>query len=201
MGRKRNYMQRKSFIQNVTIIVLAVAIIAMSVGYATYATPVKITGTTTIERASWDIKFANVKKLGTTTIGDALITEPSISDSTNLTFGAKLGLNTKYEFTVDVVNEGTIPAELSTFTLAGTKGSETVLESSSGLTYSNDYLTYTVTYADGTQLKANDELGAGDTATLKVSVAYTQPEDSANLPQTASETYVFTLDMNYIQAE
>ena len=194
-------MQRKSFIQNVTIIVLAVAIIAMSVGYATYATPVNITGTTTIEKASWDIKFSNVKKLGTTTVGDALITEPSISDSTNLTFGVKLGLNTKYEFTVDVVNEGTIAAELSTFTLAGTKGSETVLSSSSGLAYKNDYLTYTVTYADGTQLKAGDELGAGESATLKVSAAYVQPEDSSLLPETNSETYVFTLDMNYSQAE
>ena len=42
-------MQRKSFIQNVTIIVLAVAIIAMSVGYATFSTPLQIKGTTVVE--------------------------------------------------------------------------------------------------------------------------------------------------------
>lgn len=200
MGKEKNYMQRKSFIQNVTIIVLAVAIIAMSVGYATYATPVNITGTTTIERASWDIKFANVKKLGTTNVSDTAITEPSISNSTNLTFGVKLGLNTKYEFTVDVSNGGSIPAELSTFTLAGTKGSETVLSSSSGLAYNNEYLSYTVTYADGSELKAGDELGAGETVTLKVSTSYTQPTNVDDLP-TGSETYIFTLDMNYTQAE
>ena len=112
-------MQRKSFIQNVTIIVLAVAIIAMSVGYATFSTPLQIKGTTVVEGNSWNIKFNNVQKLDTTTVTDTAITGPTLTDTTNLTFGVNLALNTKYEFTVDVVNEGTIDARLSSLVQFG----------------------------------------------------------------------------------
>lgn len=192
-------MQRKSVIQNVTIIVLAVAIIMMSVGYAVYGADLQITGTTTIEKASWDIKFTNIQELSTNTVDSTNVTAPSLTDTTHLTFGVKMALNTTYEFTVDVANEGTIPAELSTFTLTGTKGNDTVLNASSGLSYSSNYLTYVVEYADGTKLTAGDELGAGESVTLKVSVKYTQPTSAEQLP-TANESYLFTLDLAYAQA-
>lgn len=192
-------MQRKSFIQNVTIIVLAVAIILMSVGYAAYSEQLSVEGTTTIERASWDIKFANVKQLSTTTVDATKITGPTLdSAATGLTFGVTLPVNSTYEFTVDVVNNGTFPAELSTYTLSGKKGTETVLNASSGLEYSNDYLDYVVTYSDGSKIAEGDELGAGETKTLKVSVKYTQPDNANQLPST-NESYVFTLDLLYSQ--
>ena len=83
-------MQRKNFIQNVTIIVLAVAIILMSVGYATFSVPLQITGTTTIEKATWGIVFDNVTALdNTTTVPTANITAPSLADTTHLSFGVK----------------------------------------------------------------------------------------------------------------
>lgn len=193
-------MQRKSFIQNVTIIVLAVAIIAMSVGYATFSTPLQIKGTTVVEGNSWNIKFNNVQKLDTTTVADTAITGPTLTDTTNLTFGVNLALNTKYEFTVDVVNEGTIPAELDTFTLTGNKGSDVVLDASTGLSFANNYLTFKVTYADGTALKAGDTLAKGETKTLKIAAEYKQPTSADQLPST-NESYVFTLDLNYVQAD
>lgn len=199
IGKEMLYMQRKSVIQNVTIIVLAVAIIMMSVGYAVYGADLQITGTTTIEKASWDIKFTNIQELSTNTVDSTNVTAPSLTDTTHLTFGVKMALNTTYEFTVDVANEGTIPAELSTFTLTGTKGNDTVLNASSGLSYSSNYLTYVVEYADGTKLTAGDELGAGESVTLKVSVKYTQPTSAEQLP-TANESYLFTLDLAYAQA-
>ena len=192
-------MQRKSFIQNVTIIVLAVAIILMSVGYATYSVPLQITGTTTIEKATWGIVFDNIQSLNTTTVPTANITAPTLTDTTHLTFGVRMPLNSTYEFTVDVHNTGTINAELDSFTLTGTKGADTVLNASSTLLYSSNYLTYEVTYADGTQLAQGDELAGGTSKTLKVSVKYTQPTDATQLP-TENEAYVFTLDLGYEQA-
>lgn len=193
-------MQRKNFIQNVTIIVLAVAIILMSVGYATFSVPLQITGTTTIEKASWGIVFDNVTALdNTTTVPTANITAPSLADTTHLSFGVKMVLNSVYEFTVDVHNTGTIPAKLDTYTLTGTKGADTVLNASTGLSYSSNYLTYDVTYADGTKLAQGDALGAGESKTLKVSVKYTQPTSADQLPS-ANEAYVFTLDLGYTQA-
>lgn len=191
-------MRRKSFVQNTLIVILSVAIIIMSVGYAVYSTPLNITGTTKLESALFDVKFSNIKQLSTTTVENSAISLPSISDSTNLTFGVNLSVNSVYEFTVDVINNGTIPAKLSTYTMTGTKGNETVTNSSE-LNYNNSYLNYTITYLDGTSLNTDDELGVGESRTLKISVSYTIPTDGTELP-TTSESYVFVVDLNYIQA-
>lgn len=193
-------MQKKRLFQNVAIIVLAVAIIAMSVGYAVYVTPLEIKGTTTIQKASWEVHFANPTKLPTTTIGDSSITGPTLTNgSTSLTFGASLALGDTYEFTVDIENTGTLPAELTSFSLMGTKGEETVLNSSSGLSYDSSYLKYNVTYADDTALAINDRIEIGTKRTLKISVRFVQPDDVTKLP-TESEEYVFTLNLGFKQA-
>lgn len=192
-------MQRRAFIQNVTIIVLGVLIIIMSVGYATFAVPLNISGTTSIDRAKWEVKFDNIKTLSTTTVQDASITAPTLTDTTNLTFGVKLAINSLYEFTVDAVNTGTIPAKLSTFKLSATKNSESVLDNSNSLSYVDDNVTYQVTYEDGTELGEGDELGVGESVTLKVSVSNPKTIDYTNLP-TTDLVYVFSLDLNYAQA-
>lgn len=194
-------MKKIRTIQNVAIIVLAVAIICMSVGYATFATPFDVSGTTTIERSSWDVHFSNPTKLASSNVLDSAITGPTLSNgATSLTFAVDLKLNETYEFSIDVTNGGTLAAELSTFTLTGTKGNETVLNASTGLSYASKYLKYVVTYDDGTPLKANDLLPAGTSKKLKVSVKYVEPENPEDLPET-SETYVFTLNLNYTQAD
>lgn len=193
-------MQKRRFIQNVTIIVLAVAIIVMSVGYAAYITQLEINGTTTIEKASWNVHFTETTKLDTSTVLDEAITGPTLNDkSTALTFAVNLKLNDVYEFTTDVKNDGTLDAKLTQFTLTGTKGDATVLEASSGLKYTSDYLQYIVTWADGTELSENEVIKGGNSKKLKVSVKYVQPTDDSLLP-TEDETYVFTLNMNFSQA-
>lgn len=193
-------MQKKRFIQNVTIIVLAVAIIVMSVGYAAYITQLEIKGTATIEKASWDVHFSEATKLETSTVLDDAITGPSLNDEvTTLTFGVNLKLNDVYEFTTDVVNDGTLDAKLNTFSLTGTKNSTEITDGLSGLQYTNDYLTYEVTWADGSALTENEVIAGKSSKKLKVSVKYLQPEDEENLPS-ENETYVFTLNMTFSQA-
>lgn len=199
-------MRKKRTFQNIAIVVLGIAIIIMSIGYAAYSTPMSITGTTTIQRASWDVKFQSPTKLSSTTVADALITEPIITNSTSLTFGVTLKIGEVYDFTVDVANAGTFDAKLDTYSLTGTKkkGSNTTnLSSTDGQTYSNDYLEYSVTWSDGSQLKGSsdgtaDVITAGNSKKLKVHVKFVEPADSSSLP-TDNEDYTFTLNMSFVQ--
>jgi hypothetical protein len=200
-------MKKRRAFQNVAIIVLGLAIIIMSIGYAAYSTPLSITGNTTIQRASWDVKFNNPTTVATaTSVSNSLVTGPTITNKTALTFGVTLKVGETYDFTVDVVNAGTFNAKLDTYSLTGSKkkGSTTTeLTSADGQTYSNDYLEYSVQWSDDTALKGTadgtaDTINAGDTKELKVHVAFKEPTDATVLPE-ANEDYTFTLNMSWIQ--
>ncbi len=222
-------MKRERIVQNVTIIVLAVALVVMSVGYAAYSQTLTINGTATVKAANWDIHFANIdttKSATGLTNGGAVTTAPTIDEAkTTVTWGASLALNDTYTFNVDIVNGGTFNANLGSYTLAvktatGTAGEAGAItcgaysDVTSGITnatYKNDYLTYKVEYSavqlntvttkliTYSAIAANDALAAASYRTAKVTVSYTQPTDAANLPSTPV-CYQFTLTMNYTQA-
>lgn len=189
-------MDKKKSIQNVTIIALAIAIIVMSVGYALYYQPLDINGTAVIKNASWDIHFENVKATDNSNVPAAQITGPTLTNGTSLSFDVDLNIGETYEFTVDVVNDGTFDAALNSVQLTGTKNGGSI--TTTGNSYSNPYFSYKVTYDDGSQIAANDTLNNGTNKTLLVTVKYEQPTNEADLPST-SETYNFTLDLNYSQ--
>ena len=205
-------MQKKKFVQNVTIIVLAVAIIIMSVGYATYYTPLNIEGTTTIEKASWDIHFANPTKTANTTVDEAKITAPSLATGTSLSFGVSMPLGTVYEFTVDVENNGTFDAKLTDFNLTVAKDGGAATQYST-LSYKNENesLKYDIKWADGSEVTKNSVIEKGTNKKLLVKVEYkddaaegfnagtlVEAPDAVVAGQDA--TYVFTASLTYTQA-
>jgi hypothetical protein len=166
-----------------------------------------ITGNTTIQRASWDVKFNNPQTVNTaTSVASAMVTGPTLTNSTTLTFGVTLKVGETYDFTVDVVNAGTFNAKLDEYALTGTKkkgATSTALTSADGQTYSNDYLEYSVQWDDDAPLKGTadgtaDTINAGDSKKLKVHVAFIEPSDASVLPD-ENEDYTFTLNMNFIQ--
>lgn len=190
-------MQNKRFMQNVTIITLGVLICALSVAYAIYGTDVKVDGSVQVKSSSWDIHFEGTQQTSATTITDtSRINPPSSTQTTALTFGVNLHVNEVYEFTTDVKNAGTFNAKIASVVLSGTKGAADV--ETSDLAYANKYLTYTVTYADGSAISENDTLNAGESKKIKVRVEYAQPDNSADLPS-VDEEYTFKLNINYIQ--
>lgn len=200
-------MKRRREFQNVAIIVLGLAIIIMSIGYAAYSTPMSITGNTTIQRASWDVKFNNPTTVSTvTSVSPTLVTGPTLTNATSLTFGVTLKVGETYDFTVDVVNAGTFNAKLDTYSLTGNKkkGSTTTqITSADGQSYSNDYLEYSVKWSDDSELKgtangAADTINSGDTRKLKVHVGFIEPADASVLPD-SNEDYTFTLNMSFVQ--
>ena len=86
--------------------------IGFCIGYAALNTTLTINGTSTIEKNTWDVHFENLKvKEGSI----EAIVEPTLSSGTIIS-NFQLSLNKPgdfYEFTIDVVNNGTLDAMIS----------------------------------------------------------------------------------------
>ena len=174
---------------------LAVALLlVISIGYAALSTTLQINGTANIASNSWDVHFANIQ----TTAGSATpTTAPTVSgtNTTSLTWVVSLAKpGDFYEFTVDSVNGGTINAKIADNGITKTEMTST----------QDTYLTYTVTYADGTAIAAGDTLAkageTGNTKTIKVRVEYdanVTPEQINALTEPLEVKLDYSLD--YVQ--
>ena len=143
----------------------------------------------------WDIHFENVDP----TPGSVTPVTAPVSDNettTEMTYAVNF---TKpgdfYEFTVDIVNDGTIDAMIDSF---------------SNLSYEADgettknlpaYLSSTVTYDDGINLARYHYLKANTSEKIKVRVAFRTDINPSDLPKTSAETTKFKFSVTYKQAD
>lgn len=152
---------------------LVLSVVGISVGFASMSTELKINGAANVVPASWKIKFNNLSQ--PTILGAAEVTTaPIIQSDTHIgNYAVKLtkpGDSVTYTF--DVVNTGTIDAELSTYTVSQPTitGIGTSAVSDAEIVKNN--LVYTLTYANGKTIQQGDKLAKDETATLKLTVGY-----------------------------
>ena len=158
-----------------------------TVGYAFLNTDIIINGTGYINKAEWDVHFNNVVvKIGSVTP----TTAPDITNDTEISFAALLDNPGDYfEFNVDVVNAGTIPAMIGSLSITPTLTAEQA-----------NYFDYKVTYADGAPIALNQKLDANSTETIKVSFLYKVLDNNELYPIT-DQVFNFNLDIDYVQAD
>lgn len=165
---------------------LVLLLLTVSVGYSALSTTLNINGTSKINNATWDVHFENIK----VTSGSVSATKVATIDTATTTVNYNVDLTKPgdfYEFIVDVKNAGSINAKLSALpTLSGVSAAQDV------------YTNYTVTYKDGTAIKADDKLASGETKTLKVKVEFDKNVANNQLP-TEAQTLNLTFAMNYVQ--
>ena len=169
------------------VVIALLLIVTISIGYAALSTTLNINGTSTIKTQTWDVHFANVKV--TTNSGATVTKAPTITDgkTTEVTYNVALNQpGSVYEFTVDVVNGGSIAAKTSA---APTLGGNT----------QTGILNYTVTWSDGSAITANTTLAAGATKTAKVRVEYKKDITVSQLPA-ADTALTLTCSIPYVQA-
>ena len=170
-------------------ILVLVLVLGISIGYAALSTTLNINGSTTIGKSSWDVHFANVIETagGVTATKAAAITA---GQTTEVTYEVTLPTpGTFYEFTVDVVNAGSLDAKLSAdATVEGVSAAQAV------------YTKYSVVWSDtGVAPKTGDVITAGQKKTAKVRVEYNKDVTAAQLP-TTDQVLTLTASMNFIQA-
>lgn len=182
-------MERQNKTLVVVVAILAVTVLCMSIGFATYNQDLTINGTTNVEAAKWDIHF----KTGTyaESTGSVVATTAEL-DATTMTYEVTLSQpGDYYEFTATIENGGTFDANLVKLTMTSLTDEQA------------KYLTYTITY-DGTSYTTTTSdlsiaLAKGATEDVTVRVEYVQPDDAANLPTTA-QTITLDATLSYEQA-
>ena len=168
-----------------TIMLLILILLIIGIGYATLKSTLTIDGTTTIKNNNFIIKFANiVQKSGSI--------EPTTAakigtGETSITFDVVLEHpGDYYGFSVDVINSGSLNAEIESFEMTQLSASQ------------QKYLTYEITYNDGTNLKVGDYLAKGKTKTINVYLGY--KENPEELPSKSEQTLSFKFKLNYIES-
>ena len=172
------------------IVLLIIIAVLMTVGFANFVEDLNINGNVTVKSSKWSVHYdtASYKEsTGSVTASDKKLTSTGYEFTTTLNKPGEF-----YEATVNVVNDGTFGAKLTGLTMSTLSAEQ------------QKYLTYTVTY-DGTEYTAsatglNVALDTNGSATVKVKVAYIQPDNSADLPA-SEETITITGTLNYQTAE
>ncbi len=125
----------------------------------------------TVNSTKWNLHFENIK----VTEGSVNATlEPTITEESNTEITYSVNLNTPgdfYEFTVDVVNSGSLDAMVSEV-----KGTELTDKQ-------KKYLDYEVTYMDGTKVNKNDKLSSGTTEKLRIRLEFKKDIIADDLPK------------------
>ena len=180
---------KKKFL--ITIILLFVMFIG--VGYAILLDNLEINGTTKIGSNTWNVHFQNIQiSSGSVEVGTG-DSSATIDPENNCKVDFSVTLNVPgdyYEFTVDVVNAGTIDAMIGSLT-------KTLKVNNVVVDQVPDYLRYDVTYHDGGEILANHKLAKNTTETYKVRVEYRSDIDE--LPD--ATTFSTSIEPVFLQAD
>ncbi len=118
--QQNNNRENRSF-KIITAIALCVAVLCLSVAYATLSASLKISGTATVEKANWQIELEKAgtgyETAGTATVNTYTLTENSTTVSDLEVTLKKPG--DKATITLNAVNKGDIAAELTSITKLG----------------------------------------------------------------------------------
>lgn len=180
-------MKKNLNASTVSILLLSIAFVIMSVGFAAYAQTLNINGTATAKKAEWNVQFDSTSYVEST--GSIAATTHSLN-TTAMNYTITLNPGEFYEFTVNVKNAGTIAATLKSITLSSLTEAQ------------QKYIKYTVTY-DGSAYSAttsglSNELAADASKAVKVRVEYVFPDKSSDLP-TEDVTLNLTASLDYVQ--
>ncbi len=184
LKNRRRFVNHKKKVMLLSIFFL---LLFITVGYAYLSAALSINGSTTIASNTWDIHFAN---LSVTDGSVTAITPAEIqSGNTSINYSVELSLpGDYYEFSVDVVNGGTLPAKVSLVNIQGISNSAL------------PYLETSIMYDLGTNVQVDDLLNPNSSKKIIVRVAYIEdlnslPEDDIELDLTFIISYVQTSEM------
>lgn len=185
-------MEKQKNTQMFVIAILAVAVLTMSVGFAEFSQTLNIDGEVKVASSSWNIQFdtaSYVESEGSVTVS----ADNRTLSGTSMTYNVTL---TKpgdfYEFTIKVKNTGTFDANLTGITMSPLT------------TERAKYLTYEIYYNGTKYTNTTSDLSialakTSGEATVKVKVAYIQPEAPKDLPS-SEVTVPLTASLTYKQA-
>ena len=176
MKNKKNY-----------ITLIMIFMIGVTLGYALLNTTLNITGKSNISKNTWDVYFDNV--LVSEGSVEA-VKSPTIENSTTVDFEVELGLpGDYYEFSVDVVNNGTIDAMI-----------ESLVKEPELTDMQKKYLNYSIEYENGIDISSKQLVSKESFVRLRVMIEFRTDILDIDLPQN-NESLNLGFTINYVQAD
>ena len=185
----------KSFRRKNRITFLLILLLVITIGYAAISTQLKINGAVSVSKTTWDVHFENVEVTNGSVEANPAPTSNN-TDTTEMTYTINF---TKpgdyYEFTVDVVNKGTLDAMVDIVTNKSYSSNGTT-----EITLPN-YLTSSVTYDGGAPISEKQLLAKNTSEKIRVRVEFKKDISASDLPSSGNATVVFKFKGIYSQAD
>ena len=163
-----------------------ISIFTLTIAYAALNAVLTISGSAQVSSADWNVHFDNVKVTNGSVNGET----PRITSPTTATFSTTLSMpGNFYEFTIDVVNDGTIDAMIENITKTPTLSTEQA-----------KYLKYEITYQNNQPITTKQLVEKGSFVRLKVRLEYRSDITSSDLPL-STETLNLGLKLDYTQSD
>ena len=165
LRKRRKFADKKKRIMYFSLFFM---LLFITVGYAYLSATLSINGHTEIAANSWNIHFENLS----ITEGSVTASTPAVINANTTSINYSVLLKTPgdfYEFSVDIVNSGTIPGVLS---LTNVQGISSAAE---------PYLETSIKYTNGLDVQPNDLLNPNSSKRIIVRVGY--KEDINTLPE------------------
>lgn len=188
-------MERKNNTQTFVIVMLSIAVVVMSVGFALSDIPLNMTSNTVVKSSSWNVGF-KAGSFSKNTASTVTATNVAIN-STTVTYDVELAkVGDVFDYDIVVENLGSFDAKLKTITVAGVTADN------------SDYLSFKVTYNgtayDGTTTSVSNaetltaQGGLRSTETFNLKAEYLKPSDASKLPSAEQKV---TLSVTLVYGE
>ena len=166
--------------------IVIISVFTLSIAYASLSTILEIHGNSEVVASTWNIHLDNVEVKS----GSVSSNAPQISGTSSLSFDVDLNLpGDYYEFTVDVVNEGSIDAMIDSVSITPELSTEQAR-----------YIKYEVSYQNGESISSKQTLKKGTTTPIKVRIEYRNDINASDLP--SSETNLsLKVTLLYVQSD
>ena len=184
--KRLNFNIKDRKVLTLGLCLILVCVFTLTIAYAALNAVLTIQGSAQVTSADWDIHLANPK----VTNGSVTTTVPTLATGKSLTFSTTLNMpGDFYEFTVDVVNSGSIDAMIEKVT----KTPELTADQAK-------YLNYEVSYQNGESITNKQVIASGVTMPIKVRVEYRKDLSSTDLP-TGQVQLTLGLVLDYVQSD
>ena len=183
---------------------LIILLLGVSIGFAALTTTLKINGTATINKNTWDVHWANVGNIQkSSAVTETVVATVDQNDTTKVNFTVALNEpGDFYEFQVDAVNAGTLNAMVNLVSTIVNNDETASLPS---------YLKLSIKYADDTDVAQYHLLAKADNSTtpatptverLKIRLEYDRDIDEATMEAIEDNTAIgIEINIPYKQAD
>jgi len=184
--KRLNFNIKDRKVLTLGLCLILVCVFTLTIAYAALSVTLNIQGSAEVVASSWDIHLDNIK----VTSGSVSGTTPLITSPATASFSTKLTTpGDFYEFTIDVVNDGSIDAMI-----------DSVIKEPTLTTNQAKYLNYIIEYQNGESINTKQLVSKNSFVRLKVRVEFRKDIIASDLP-TTSETLNLSFTVNYIQSD